>query len=60
MVLRFKPKIPLAHDDDLGVHEHGLVADAVDVVLDELELFLGFCGSGRGVRLHRSIVRTQK
>ena len=60
MVFRFKPEIPLAHDDDLGVHEHGLIADAVDVVLDELELFLGFCESGREVRLHISIIRTQK
>lgn len=60
MVLGLESKIPLAHDDDLGVHEHGLVADAVDVVLDELELFFGFCGSGRGVRLHVSIISTQK
>ena len=60
MVLGLESKIALAHDDDLGVHEHGLVADAVDVVLDELELFLGFCESGRGVRLHISIISTQK
>lgn len=60
MVLGFESKIALAHDDDLGVHEHGLVADAVDVVLDELELFLGFCGSVREVRLHTALKAVQK
>lgn len=60
MVLGLKPEVSLAHDDDLGVHEHGLVADAVDVVLDELELFLGFCGSVREVRLHTALKAIQK
>jgi hypothetical protein len=60
MVLGLESKIALAHDDDLGVHKHGLVADAVDVVLDELELLLGFCNSVREVRLHTAINTIQK
>jgi len=42
VVLSLEAEVALDHDDDLAVLEHGNVAQAGDVPLDEGELLLGF------------------
>jgi len=43
VVLGLEAEVPLHHDDDERLAQHRVLAQAVDVPLDECELLLGLC-----------------
>ena len=42
-VLGLEAEVPFHHDDDERLAQHRVLAQAVDVPLDECELLLGLC-----------------